>query len=173
VQKNKVIHFIITGGTIDSVYDGSKDTVIPSKESIIPEVIKSMKLYETDVEFTTVCMKDSRALNQEDRQQMLEVVEQSKATKIIITHGTYTMPDTARYLKAHIKRTDQTIIFTASAIPIKGFSPSDGTFNLGYAVAKVEDLPAGIYVCINGYVFTPDEVMKNLSEGTFSSIFNK
>jgi L-asparaginase/Glu-tRNA(Gln) amidotransferase subunit D len=58
-------------------------------------------------------------------------------------------------------------------IPIKGFAPSDGPFNLGYAIAKLEDLENGVYVCMNANVFTPDEVIKEVSEGRFSSIFNK
>lgn len=173
MSSDHTIHFIITGGTIDSVYDGSKDTVVPSKESIIPEVIGGMKLYSTTSEFTTVCMKDSRELNDKDRNDILETIKKSPASKIIITHGTYTMPDTARFLKANLNQSNKTIIITGSMIPIKGFSPSDGTFNLGYAIAKIQDLNPGIYVCINGHVFTPEEVIKNLSEGTFSSIFNK
>lgn len=77
-------------------------------------------------------MKDSRQLGENDRKEILKAIEESPSNKIIITHGTYTMPDTARYLKANLKRNDQTIILTGSMIPIKGFSPSDGTFNLGY-----------------------------------------
>jgi len=83
------------------------------------------------------------------------------------------MPDTARFLKANLKRDDQTIVLTASAIPINGFAPSDGPFNLGYAISKLEDLKPGIYVAINGKVFSPEEVMKIMSEARFASIFNK
>ena len=170
--KKITIHFIITGGTIDSHYDGSKDTAVPNKESVIPSFIESLKLYHDD-EFTTVCMKDSRDLKREDLENVLKTIEESKHNKIIVTHGTYTMPDTARFLKANLKRDDQTIILTASAIPIQGFSPSDGPFNLGYAVAKLEELELGVYVAINGKVFSPEEVMKVMSEARFASIFNK
>jgi L-asparaginase len=165
------IHVIITGGTIDSYYDGAKDTVVPNQESVIPEFIDTLKSYDTTFEFTTVCMKDSRNLNDADRQKILEVIEQSKHDKILITHGTYTMPDTARYLKANLKRDDQVIILTASMIPIKGFSPSDGTYNLGYSVAKLQDLSKGMYVCMNNHVFDPEEVVKDLAEGKFTSVF--
>ena len=71
------------------------------------------------------------------------------------------------------KRDDQTIIFTGSAIPITGFSPSDGPFNLGYAMSQLEHLKPGIYVCFNGKVFSPEEVMKVMSEARFSSVFQK
>jgi len=169
---DQTIHFVITGGTIDSYYEGTRDTVMPSDHSIIPEFIKSIKLYN-DSTFTEVCMKDSREINEDDRKKLLKTIEESPSKKIIITHGTYTMPDTARYLKANLKRNDQTIILTGSMIPIKGFSPSDGTFNLGYSVAQAQKLEPGIYVCMNGKVFDPEEVMKIISEGRFTSIYNQ
>lgn len=172
MTNDKTIHFLITGGTIDSYYDGTQDTVVPNEHSVIPEFIKSLKLYDETV-FTEVCMKDSRGLIEPDRKEILKILEEIPSQKIIITHGTYTLPDTARYIKANLKRNDQTIILTTSMIPIKGFSPSDGTFNLGYALAQVLTLPIGIYVAINGRIFDPDEVIKIISEGRFVSIFNK
>ena len=122
--------------------------------------------------FTQVCIKDSRELTKHDVVNMLKTIEASPHRKIIVTHGTYTMPDTARFLKRHLKRHDQTIVLTGSMIPLEGFSPSDGGFNLGYAVAQMQILPAGIYVCMNGSVFEPDEVQKLLNEGRFVSLFN-
>lgn len=166
------IHFILTGGTIDSYYDGTRDTVVPNEHSIIPEFINSLHLY-AKTEFTEVCMKDSRALNQEDRNEILKAVEESPNQKIIITHGTYTMPDTARFLKANLKRNDQVIVLTGSLIPIKGFTPSDGTLNLGYTIAQLENQKPGVYVCMNCKTFSPEEVLKIISEGRFASIFNK
>lgn len=118
-------------------------------------------------------MKDSREITRKDLTKALKTVEESPYTKIIITHGTYTMPDTARFLKANLKRKDQTIILTASAIPIQGFSPSDGPFNLGYAIAQIEHLAPGIYVAINGKVFSPEEIMKVISEARFYSVFER
>ncbi|MBI5753661.1 asparaginase [Candidatus Peregrinibacteria bacterium] len=132
-DKNSTIHFVITGGTIDSFYDGSKDTAVTNEHSI----------------------------------------ETSKHKKILVTHGTYTMSDTARFLKANLKRKDQVIILTGSMIPINGFSPSDGPFSLGYAIAQLEHLKPGIYVCVNGRVFSPEEVVKVIGEGRFSSIFER
>ena len=83
------------------------------------------------------------------------------------------MPDTARFLKANLKRKDQTIIITGSMIPLSGFSPSDGPFAIGYAIAKTRDLRKGIYICMNGRVFSPEEVMKVNKEGRFTSIFGE
>lgn len=116
-------------------------------------------------------MKDSRALTKGDRQKMLKTIEASKAKMIIITHGTYTMPDTARYLEKNLKRKDQTIVLTGSMVPIKGFDFSDGPFNLGFAFAMVTKLSAGVYVCMNNRAFAPEEVAKDIKEGKFYSVF--
>jgi L-asparaginase len=83
------------------------------------------------------------------------------------------MPDTAKFLKAHLKRNDQTIVFTGSMIPLLGFAPSDASFNLGFAISQVNELPNGIYVCMNGAIFSPDEVVKLLYEGRFISVFDE
>ena len=164
----------MTGGTIDSVWNGAQDTVVVSEHSILPEYFeelkRNLKFYE-ELEFSEVCMKDSRALTDEDRKNVLKVIEESDATKIIITHGTYTIPDTARYLKENLKRKDQVIVLTGSMVPIKGFDFSDGPFNFGYAFAQVQKLESGIYVCMNARVFTPEEVTKNIAEGKFYSVF--
>lgn len=170
------VHFIITGGTIDSVWNGVQDTVVVSEHSVLPEYFSeignNLKFYE-EFEFSEVCMKDSRQINDEDRKKVLETIESSAATKIIITHGTYTMPDTSRYLEKNLKRHDQTIILTGSMVPIKGFDFSDGPFNLGYSFAQVQKLDPGVYVCMNARVFTPEEVAKNIQEGKFYSVFRE
>lgn len=171
-SKNQIIHFVMTGGTIDSHYEGTEDTVIPSKHSVIPSFILGMKLNEKTV-FTEVCMKDSRSLSEKDMKNILNVVEKSPHNKIIITHGTYAMPDTAKYLKSKLKRKNKVIIFTGSLIPLVGFTPSDAPFNLGYSIAKLAHLKPGIYVCMNGRMFEPEEVAKLLKEGRFISVFGK
>ncbi|MFA6131069.1 MAG: asparaginase domain-containing protein [Patescibacteria group bacterium] len=164
------IHFIITGGTIDSFYDGTKDTVTPLLHSGLPAFIRSLKLSENIV-FTEICMKDSRALTKNDMLRVARTIQKSPHKKIIITHGTYTMPDTAKIVKANLERNDQTIIFTGSMIPLMGFAPSDAPFNLGYSIARVQELTSGIYVAMNGRVFSPEEVAKLLYEGRFISVF--
>lgn len=171
-MKNNKLHFIITGGTIDSYYDGTKDTAVPNKKSVIPSYIDILKLYE-DCQFTEVCMKDSRDLDETDRKNILNAIEKSNSGRIIITHGTYTLPDTARYIKANLKDKDKVIIFVCSMIPLVGFTPTDAGFNIGYAVAKSQELSEGIYVCMNGRIFSPDEVVKIISEGRFGSIYTK
>ena len=172
MQNTPTIHFMITGGTIDSYYEGTKDTAVPNTQSIIPRYIKSLKLYN-QIEFTDICMKDSRQINTDDLAKLLHEIETSKYTHIIITHGTYTMPDTARFLAANLKRKDQTIVLTGAMLPMTEFTMSDGPFNLGFALAKAQEISAGIYVCMNGNTFSADEVTKLISEGRFVSLFGE
>src|SRR3989344_2174760 len=166
------IHFIITGGTIDSYYEATKDTIVTNKQSVIPTFVKSLKLYDK-LDFAIICIKDSRDIIMVDLKRILNVIEKSPHQRIIITHGTYTIPDTARFLKANLKRKDQIVIITGSMLPLLGFSPSDGPFAIGYAIAKVQDLNPGVYVCMNGKVFSSEEVMKINKEGRFTTIFGE
>lgn len=164
------IHFIITGGTIDSYYEGTKDTAVPNKKSVISDYLRILKLYQK-VSFTTICMKDSRQVNNQDRKKIVKKIDSVSTDKIIITHGTYTMPETAKYLQKKLISKNKKIILTGSMIPMTGFTNSDGPFNLGFAMASFASLKPGIYVCMNGQLFLPEKVAKNIKEGRFFSIF--
>lgn len=164
---------ITTGGTIDSFYNGLIDTVEPYKESVIPNYIGSLKLY-TQTDFAPLCMKDSREISAQDREKMLKVIRESDNTAFIITHGTYTMPDTARYLERLLtpeELAQKTIVITGSMVP-HNFNNSDAGFNLGFAYAIATSAKGGVYICMNGRVFDADEVAKNVAEGRFVSLFN-
>lgn len=163
------IHIIMTGGTIDSVWDAKQDMVVVAEHSIVPDYFASKKM--DNLIFTEICMKDSRGLTSEDLTNLLNTIEKSKSSKIIITHGTYTMPDTAKYLQDNLKRKDQVIILTGAMTPLKGFADSDGAPNLDLTVAKLTSLTPGIYFCLNAQIFTPEEVAKNIAEGKFYSVF--
>ncbi len=170
MASDSTIHFILTGGTIDSHFDPTKDTAVPNVHSILPDYISGLKLYEKCV-FSEVCMKDSRELTKADVSKICTVINKSPHKRLIITHGTYTMPDTARCLEANLKSKDKVVIFTGSMIPLLGFSPSDAPFSLGFSIAKSQELAPGVYICMNGRVFSPKETVKKLSEGRFASIF--
>ena len=166
------IHLLITGGTIDSFYNGIKDTVECLEHSVIPDYLKSIKM-PFEIETTEICMKDSRQITNKDRESLLEKISNSKAENILITHGTYTLPDTARYLEANMERKDRKIILTGSMIPLPGFSPSDAGFNLGFAIASFQNIQSGVYVAMNGRLLKANEAIKLISEGKFDSVFNK
>lgn len=168
---NDKIHFITTGGTIDSAWDGTLDSIAISKESNLPAYFEKYKLL-SEVEFTPVCAKDSRAIDDNDLRNILEAVEKSPSAKIIITHGTFTMPDTARFLKKNLKRTDQAIVLTGSTAPLKSFEMSDAGLNLGYAIAIVQNLQSGVFIAMKGKAFTIEEIDKQIEEGKFHEIFS-
>ena len=167
---NEPVHLIITGGTIDATWDGRQDTAVVAEHSIIPDYIEKLSLY-AQVKFTEVCMKDSRALTQADLAKILQTIEDATENKIIITHGTYTMPDTARYIKANLKRQRVVVVLTGSMTPLKGFDMSDASFNLGYAFSQAQSLEPGAYLAMNGRTFSAEEVAKSMAEGKFYSVF--
>ncbi len=165
-----LVHFIMMGGTIDSRWNKRTDAVEVNEESAIPEYFNDYNLLD-DTMFTQVCMKDSRDITDEDRKRLLETVEESPSNNLIITHGRYTMPDTARFLKENLKREDQTIIITAAVTPLIAFDFSDAPFNLGYSFAKSQHLPPGIYITLEGRCFTLEQVNKFIEEGRIQEIF--
>ena len=170
MKQKTLIHFIMTGGTIDSYYEGRLDTSVPNTHSIIPDYVKRLRLY-AKTKFTEICMKDSRQLTKRDFAAVLKAIERSPANAIVITIGTYLMADAARYLAANLKQSNKTIVFTASFLPLAGFTESDAPFNLGYALSMSQTLPPGVHICMHGRQFTAPEAAKNVKDGIFYSVF--
>ncbi len=112
-------------------------------------------------------MVDSLSITDHDRQIILQNCLSTKEDKILITHGTDTMVETAKLLAENI--TNKTIVLTGAMIPYT-FGSSDGLFNLGSALAYVQVLPKGIYIAMNGRYFHWDKVRKNLKTGYFEEI---
>lgn len=165
----KVVHFIITGGTIDSVFSPVKDAIIVNDHSVILGYINAVIKPHVQITSETLTLKDSREITDNIRNEMLRSIQKAETDAIVITHGTYTMAETARYLKKALAPSDKTVVLTGSMLPLKGFSESDATFNLGYAIAAAKLLPPGVYVAMNGHMFDADDVEKDVSEGVFTS----
>lgn len=165
MTNDTTIHFILTGGTIDFYYEPTKDAIVPLKHSSIPAFIRSVRLHGKNV-FSEVCMKDSRSLNEKDREKIKQTIDKSQHKLFLITHGTFTMPATAKYLTANLKKNDKTIILTGSMVPL-AFPQSDAQFNLGFSMAMLKNLRPGVYICMNGKVFTPEKVAKSLPKAMF------
>ena len=106
-------------------------------------------------------------MTEQDREIILTHCRKSSTDRIVITHGTDTMVETARYLAEHIK--DKTIILTGAMIPIV-FGSSDGLFNMGAAMAYVQTLDRGIYIAMNGQYFDYNNVRKNKAKGLFETL---
>jgi len=163
----KHVHFIITGGTIDSVFDTSRDTVVVNDHTSITGYLKETAKPNFRVTHEILTMKDSREITDHIREEILSSIKKAEADHIILTHGTYTMALTMDYLSERLKEMNKTVVLTGSFYPIKGFSPSDAPFNLGFAIASSFLLEPGIYIAMNGEIFTPSSVTKDLVQARF------
>lgn len=163
------IHFIITGGTIDFHYERRYDTIVANKKSVIPEFIKTLDF--VNAEFTELFIKDSRQLSENDFKTILKTIEKSPFNKIVVTTGTFKIDKLSNYVINNIKNNTKTIIFTGSTTPITGFTPSEGLFNLGHAVASAQKLDRGIYISFNGELFLDKDIDRLEREGGLAAIF--
>ncbi len=150
---SRAIHVFSTGGTIDSYYKGAVDTVVPNRKSVIPDFFKDMRINRR-MKYNTICLKDSRDLLPSDREYLLHRITASPYKKIVVTHGTYTMAETAQYLQKQLPEdNNRVIVLTGALVPLKGFAPSDGSFNLGYCVSQLDILRPGVYICFGGETY--------------------
>jgi L-asparaginase len=158
------IRIFITGGTFDKEYDELAGRLY-FRDSHLPEMLK-LGRSNLKVEVRTLMMIDSLEMTDADREIILEQCRNAPEKRIVITHGTDTMVETAQTLAAGIP--DKSIVLTGAMVPYK-FGSSDGLFNLGSALAFVQTLPAGVYVAMNGRYFPASSVRKNRQTGTFES----
>jgi L-asparaginase len=159
------IKFFITGGTFDKEYDELEGKLF-FRDTHLPEMLR-LGHCRLDIDTRTLMMVDSLSMTEADRNIILENCRQAKEDKIVITHGTDTMVETARLLGSTI--TNKTIILTGAMIPYR-FGSSDGLFNLGSALAFAQTLPFGVYVSMNGRYFNWDNVQKNRQAGIFEEL---
>jgi len=159
------IRIFITGGTFDKEYNELNGELF-FKDSHLSEMLKLGRC-KIDVELRTLMMIDSLGMTNDDRELITRQCETCEEDKIVITHGTDTMADTAKFLAEKIK--NKTIVITGAMIPYK-FGSSDGLFNLGSALAFVQTLPAGVYVAMNGKYFNWNNVRKNKQTGEFEEL---
>jgi len=159
------IRIFITGGTFDKEYNELTGQLY-FKDSHLPEMLELGRNL-IPVEIRTLMMVDSLEMSDEDRKLIAEHCSKSPEDKIIITHGTDTMSETAKMLFERVK--NKTIVLTGAMVPYK-FGSSDGLFNLGSAMAFVQTLPNGVYVAMNGRYFTANNVRKNKETGEFEEI---
>jgi L-asparaginase len=159
------IRIFITGGTFDKEYNEITGQLYFNDTHM--HDLLDMGRSKVPVEIRTLMMIDSLEMTDEDRELIAYQCIQCDENKIVITHGTDTMADTARMLAKKV--TDKTIVLTGAMIPIK-FGSSDGLFNLGSALAFAQTLPAGVYVAMNGRYFNWDNVRKNKQTGMFEEL---
>lgn len=170
MPNQEAIRILVTGGTFDKEYDelGGK---LFFKTTHVQEMLRLGRC-KLKVDVRTLMMIDSLEMTEPDRLLILDSCQNAPEARIVVTHGTDTMAETARVLGARAKddpkMKDKTVVLTGAIIPY-AFGSSDGLFNLGAAVAFAQALGPGVFVAMNGRYFDWDNVRKNRNTGEFES----
>ena len=159
------IRLFVTGGTFDKEYDEIHGTLL-FRRSHLQEML-AMGRCRLDVSVETLMLVDSLDMTREDRERIAARCRECEEDRVVITHGTDTMVDTARILAEAVP--DKTVVLTGAMIPI-AFGSSDGLFNLGSALSFAQVLEPGVFVAMNGRYFPWDEVRKNRETGVFEPV---
>jgi L-asparaginase len=160
-----MIHIITTGGTIEGLdYDNPNQK--QTATITIEDILYNAKLIS---EYTTekILDKDSRFINDEDRELMAKRIKSNDADKILLTHGTITMVESAQFLGRF--NINKTIVLTGAFI-LGTKKDSDAPFNLGFALSALQFLEPGVYIAMNGTIFNWDNVRKNNQNNRFETI---
>ncbi|MCB1560298.1 MAG: asparaginase [Xanthomonadales bacterium] len=155
---------VTTGGTIDKVYfDDKSDYQIgePQIGRILEELGVAFRF-----RVIPILRKDSLHISDADRQLIRQAIAAQEARHVLITHGTDTMVDTARVLA---DLSGKTIVMTGALNPAR-FRGSDAEFNIGTAVGAVQSLPSGVYIAMNGRIWDPAKVRKNVEANRFEAV---
>ena len=161
----KYIKIFATGGTFDKEFNEINGELYFKETNLFK--LLDLGRSKINVKIETLMMIDSLKMTDTERSYILEKCKKEKTNRIIITHGTDTMVETAKRVAQEIK--DKVIIFTGAMIPIK-FGSSDGLFNLGSALSFAQVLGPGVYITMNGQYFYWDNVRKNKKLGIFEKI---
>ncbi len=159
------VRVFVTGGTFDKEYNELTGSLF-FKDTHLPEMLR-LGRSRIDVSVAALMMIDSLEMTDADRALIIDRCRQAAETRILITHGTDTMVETAGALATSIP--GKTIVLTGAMIPY-AFGSSDGLFNLGSALSFVQVLPPGVYIAMNGRCFDWNRVRKNQQTGVFEAI---
>ncbi|MES2264481.1 MAG: asparaginase domain-containing protein [Pseudomonadota bacterium] len=159
------LRIIATGGTFDKHYNELNGT-LGFSDSHLPEVIARSRM-TVGAALEVLPLLDSLDMQDADRARVLASCSAAAEPAIVIVHGTDTMKETAAVLGA--AALSKTIVLTGAMIPYE-IANSDALFNLGFACGVAQTLPAGVYVAMNGQIFTWDNVQKNRSAGVFQPL---
>ena len=159
------IKIIVTGGTFDKEYNELNGELYFNKTHV-SEMLK-LGRSRVQLKIVTLMMCDSLHMTDADVKIIMDECQNSEEDKILITHGTDKMSNTAKVLGQSVK--NKTVVLTGAIIPY-AFGSSDGMFNLGSALAFVQTLPYGVYIVMNGRYFHYNNVNKNKQNGNFEEI---
>lgn len=162
-----MIQVFVTGGTFDKEYNFITGELF-FRDTHLKEMFERGRC-TLDVDIRTLMMVDSLEMSAEDHEIIVHNCRKSKSGKIIVTHGTDRIVETAQIL-ATSNIEDKTIVLTGAMVPYAFGTSSDGFFNLGSAIAFTQTLPAGVYIVMNGRYFDWDNVRKNRKTGNFEEL---
>jgi len=168
-MNTSTILFLKMGGTIefiDPAYDEINNKIM-KVESTIDKYLGNVIKPHFGYQIKEIADKDSRDLTEQDRENLLDAIRGADTENIIVTHGTFTLVETAKFIRDRLGRTSKKIIFTGSMVPLAGFTVSDAGFNLGFSVASMQNCKSGVYICMNGTIFSVDDAKKNIEEYRF------
>lgn len=160
-----MIQVFVTGGTFDKEYNYITGELY-FKDTHLKEIFERGRC-TVDIDIKTLMMVDSLEMTDEDRHIIVHNCNRVHAERILITHGTDRMVETAAVIAE--KKIDKTIVLTGAMIPHAFGISSDGFFNLGSALAFVQTLPHGVYIAMHGRCFHWDQVEKNRKTGYFEA----
>lgn len=163
IRNAERISILATGGTIDKFYtlESTLDTGEPAVEELLSFVTTDIKF-----DIQSVLKLDSLDMTDADRAVLVEALNKVDNDRIMITHGTDTMPETARYIQEHANIEGKTIVLVGAMQPAI-MRHSDASFNIGAATTALSLLDPGVYISMSGRVFTADSVKKDRSRGIF------
>jgi L-asparaginase len=158
------VRIFTTGGTMDKVHDWRRETIAfaGAGRSQVPDILEQSRCYEHEVE--QLFQIDSLEMTDAYRDIICERIGKAEEEGIVVTHGTSTMAETARYLARC--QLGKTVVLTGAMRPHALFV-SDASFNLGGAVIAAQTLPPGVYGVMNGGIFEAQELKKNERLGRF------
>ncbi|MGH9144704.1 MAG: asparaginase domain-containing protein [Vicinamibacterales bacterium] len=173
-----MIRIFVTGGTFDKEYNELAGSLF-FKDTHLPEMLR-LGRSRIAVSISTLMMIDSLEMTADDRARIAGECGRAAEMRILITHGTDTMVETAAAIAgsmaagqpadaASASIAGKTIVLTGAMVPY-AFGSSDGLFNLGSALSFVQALPSGVYIAMNGRCFEWDRVRKNRQSGTFEAL---
>jgi L-asparaginase len=161
------LRILVTGGTFDKVYDELTGSLF-FRETHLPEMLRLGRSM-LDVEIETVFMMDSLELGDAHRGAILAACLRSPEPRLVVTHGTDTLVETAAVLARGLAESGKTVVLTGAMVPF-AFGSSDGLFNLGSALSFAQALAPGVYVAMNGRCFAWNRVRKNRARGVFEEV---
>lgn len=152
---------VTTGGTFDKQYfDALSEYQIA--ESVIEKLLATARVTHP-FRVVELMRKDSLELTDEDRALIAATIAAAPETRIVVTHGTDTMTETAKVLASGVGKT---VVLCGALAPAR-FAESDATFNLGMAFACCQAAAPGVWITMNGSVFDGLNVRKDRAAGKF------